>query len=198
MAQDYDLILASSSPRRRDYLEKMGVRFVIMKPDADETIMVGESPSDYVARMAAEKAQIIADLHPSEVVLAADTIVVCHDMIIGKPTDREDAKRILRLLSGRTHEVMSAVCIIKDEVEKNFTVTTEVTFAPLSEELIDTYVASGECDDKSGAYAVQGIASMFVAKVSGSVSAVVGLPICQVREALAEFGIKPRTVQAQG
>ncbi len=198
MAQDYDLILASSSPRRRDYLEKMGVRFVIMKPDADETIMVGESPSDYVARMAAEKAQIIADLHPGEVVLAADTIVVCHDMIIGKPTDREDAKRILRLLSGRTHEVMSAVCIIKDEVEKNFTVTTEVTFAPLSEELIDTYVASGECDDKSGAYAVQGIASMFVSKVSGSVSAVVGLPICQVREALAEFGIKPRTVQAQG
>ena len=198
MAQDYDLILASSSPRRRDYLEKMGVRFVIMKPDADETIMVGESPSDYVARMAAEKAQIIADLHPGEVVLAADTIVVCHDMIIGKPTDREDAKRILRLLSGRTHEVMSAVCIIKDEVEKNFTVTTEVTFAPLTEELIDTYVASGECDDKSGAYAVQGIASMFVAKVSGSVSAVVGLPICQVCEALAEFGIKPRTVQAQG
>lgn len=198
MAQDYDLILASSSPRRRDYLEKMGVRFVIMKPDADETIMVGESPSDYVARMAAEKAQIIADLHPGEVVLAADTIVVCHDMIIGKPTDREDAKRILRLLSGRTHEVMSAVCIIKDEVEKNFIVTTEVTFAPLTEELIDTYVASGECDDKSGAYAVQGIASMFVAKVSGSVSAVVGLPICQVREALAEFGIKPRTVQAQG
>ncbi len=198
MAQDYDLILASSSPRRRDYLEKMGVRFVIMKPDADETIMVGENPSDYVARMAAEKAQIIADLHPGEVVLAADTIVVCHDMIIGKPTDREDAKRILRLLSGRTHEVMSAVCIIKDEVEKNFTVTTEVTFAPLTEELIDTYVASGECDDKSGAYAVQGIASMFVAKVSGSVSAVVGLPICQVREALAEFGIKPRTVQAQG
>lgn len=198
MAQDYDLILASSSPRRRDYLEKMGVRFVIMKPDADETIMVGESPSDYVARMAAEKAQIIADLHPGEVVLAADTIVVCHDMIISKPTDREDAKRILRLLSGRTHEVMSAVCIIKDEVEKNFTVTTEVTFAPLTEELIDTYVASGECDDKSGAYAVQGIASMFVAKVSGSVSAVVGLPICQVREALAEFGIKPRTVQAQG
>ena len=198
MAQDYDLILASSSPRRRDYLEKMGVRFVIMKPDADETIMCGESPSDYVARMATEKAQLIADLHPGEVVLAADTIVVCHDMIIGKPTSREDAKRILRLLSGRTHEVMSAVCIIKDEVEKNFTVTTEVTFAPLSEELIDTYVASGECDDKSGAYAVQGIASMFVSKVSGSVSAVVGLPVCQVREALAEFGIKPRTVLAQG
>ena len=190
MAQDYDLILASSSPRRRDYLEKMGVRFVIMKPDADETIMVGESPSDYVARMAAEKAQIIADLHPGEVVLAADTIVVCHDMIIGKPTDREDAKRILRLLSGRTHEVMSAVCIIKDEVEKNFTVTTEVTFAPLTEELIDTYVASGECDDKSGAYAVQGIASMFVAKVSGSVSAVVGLPICQVREVRLTFSIR--------
>lgn len=197
-AQDYDLILASSSPRRRDYLEKMGLRFVVMKPDADETIMVGESPSAYVARMAAEKARIIAELHPHDVVLAADTIVVCHDIIIGKPTSREDAKRILRLLSGRTHEVMSAVCIVKGELEQNFTVTTEVTFAPLSEELIATYVASGECDDKSGAYAVQGIASMFVEKVSGSVSAVVGLPICQVRMALAQFGIKPRTVSVQG
>lgn len=198
MAQDYDLILASSSPRRRDYLNKMGVSFVVMKPDADETILVGEEPRDYVERMAYEKAQIIAEMHPNDVVLAADTIVVCHGIIIGKPASREDAKRILRMLSGRTHEVMSAVCIIKGKEERTFTVTTEVTFAPLTEELIDTYVASGECDDKSGAYAVQGIASMFVAKVSGSVSAVVGLPICQVREALAEFGIKPRTVLAQG
>lgn len=197
MSKDYDLILASSSPRRRDFMQKMGLKFIIAKPDADETVRTGEEPAVYVERMAYEKAHIIADLHPDDIVLAADTIVVCHDMIIGKPTDREDARRILRMLSGRTHEVMSAVCIVKGDKEELFTVTTKVTFASLTEELIDTYVASGECDDKSGAYAVQGVASMFVEKVEGSVSAVVGLPICQVREALARFGLMPRTVSAE-
>ena len=196
MSSSYDLILASSSPRRKDFITKLGLNFQIVKPDADETVLVGESASDYVKRMAIEKANIVADLHSNDIVLAADTIVVCDNRILGKPVNREDAKNILRLLSGRTHEVMTAVCIIKGDEEIEIFEVTKVTFAPLTEELIDTYVASGECDDKSGAYAVQGIGAMLIQKVEGSVSSVVGLPICQVRCALEKLGLKARTVMA--
>lgn len=196
MSSSYDLILASSSPRRKDFITKLGLNFQIVKPDADETVLVGESASDYVKRMANEKANIVAALHSNDIVLAADTIVVCDNRILGKPVNREDAKNILRLLSGRTHEVMTAVCIIKGDEEIEIFEVTKVTFAPLTEELIDTYVASGECDDKSGAYAVQGIGAMLIQKVEGSVSSVVGLPICQVRCALEKLGLKARTVMS--
>lgn len=196
MSSSYDLILASSSPRRKDFITKLGLNFQIVKPDADETVLVGESASDYVKRMAIEKANIVAALHSNDIVLAADTIVVCDNRILGKPVNREDAKNILRLLSGRTHEVMTAVCIIKGDEEIEIFEVTKVTFAPLTEELIDTYVSSGECDDKSGAYAVQGIGAMLIQKVEGSVSSVVGLPICQVRCALEKLGLKARTVMA--
>ena len=196
MSSSYDLILASSSPRRKDFITKLGLNFQIVKPDADETVLVGESASDYVKRMAIEKANIVAALHSNDIVLAADTIVVCDNRILGKPVNREDAKNILRLLSGRTLEVMTAVCIIKGDEEIEIFEVTKVTFAPLTEELIDTYVASGECDDKSGAYAVQGIGAMLIQKVEGSVSSVVGLPICQVRCALEKLGLKARTVMA--
>lgn len=196
MSSSYDLILASSSPRRKDFITKLGLNFQIVKPDADETVLVGESASDYVKRMANEKANIVAALHSNDIVLAADTIVVCDNRILGKPVNREDAKNILRLLSGRTHEVMTAVCIIKGDEEIEIFEVTKVTFAPLTEELIDTYVASGECDDKSGAYAVQGIGAILIQKVEGSVSSVVGLPICQVRCALEKLGLKARTVMA--
>lgn len=196
MSSSYDLILASSSPRRKDFITKLGLNFQIVKPDADETVLVGENASDYVKRMANEKANIVAALHSNDIVLAADTIVVCDNRILGKPVNREDAKNILRLLSGRTHEVMTAVCIIKGDEEIEIFEVTKVTFALLTEELIDTYVASGECDDKSGAYAVQGIGAMLIQKVEGSVSSVVGLPICQVRCALEKLGLKARTVMA--
>lgn len=195
---EYELILASSSPRRRDFLNKMGVAFTIIKPDVDESVLVGEEPYEYVTRMAHEKAEVVSELYPEQVVLAADTVVVVQGEILGKPTDREDAKRILRLLSGRTHEVLTAVSVMCEKAQKirELMVSTRVTFSPLDEELIDTYVSSGECDDKSGAYAVQGVGSMFIEKVEGSVSSVVGLPICQVRQILSEFGIKPRVVEA--
>lgn len=197
MATQYDLILASSSPRRRDFLNNLGVSYQIIKPRIDESVLENEDPSVYVQRMASTKAEAIAAEHAQEVVLAADTIVVVGKQILGKPVDREDAKRILRTLSGKTHQVMTAVCIRKGAEQHLFTQVTNVTFAQLNEELIETYVASGECDDKSGAYAVQGIGAMFIEKVEGSVSSVVGLPICQVREVLAKFGIFPRTVQAK-
>lgn len=203
---EYQLILASSSPRRRDFLEKMGLSFTIVKPDIDESRLDGENPDIYVQRMAREKAEVIAQAYPQSVVLAADTIVVCRDEILGKPRNREDAKRILRTLSGKTHEVLTAVAIrLRDSLSnghaelipgQDLLVKTRVTFAPLTEELIDTYVASGECDDKSGAYAVQGVGAMFIEKVEGSVSSVVGLPVCQVRDMLSKFGFYPQTVNA--
>lgn len=196
MATQFDLILASSSPRRRDFLNNMGVSYQIIKPHIDESALPGEDPLVYVERMAKTKAQVIAADNPLQVVLAADTIVVVDQQILGKPVDREDAKRILRTLSGKTHQVMTSVFICRHDEMQQFTEITKVTFAQLDEELIATYVASGECDDKSGAYAVQGIGAMLIEKVEGSVSSVVGLPICQVRKVLATFGIYPRTVQA--
>lgn len=197
MTTHYDLILASSSPRRRYYLNNLGVSYQFIKPRIDETAFDGEDPTVYVERMARTKAQAVASWHPTDVVLAADTIVVVDNQILGKPVDREDAKRILRLLSGKTHQVMTSVCVCRQDDVHQFTETTNVTFAKLDEDLIATYVASGECDDKSGAYAVQGIGAMFIEKVEGSVSSVVGLPICQVRKVLAKFGIYPRTVQVE-
>lgn len=197
MSADFDLILASGSPRRRDFLANMGLKFVIDKPDADERVLEGESAKVYVERIAKEKAIIVASRNPGQIVLAADTAVVCQDQILGKPVDREDAKRILRFLSGKTHEVMTGVCIIKDDVIRQIFESSKVTFATLDEELLEIYTASGESDDKSGAYAVQGIGAMFIQKVEGSVSSVVGLPVCQVREVLASFGLKPRTVAAK-
>ena len=134
---------------------------------------------------------------PSEevVVIGADTIVVCQGEIIGKPKNREDAKRIITKLSGHVHEVMTAVAI-KSTSGAKFTIfeSTKVTFARLTPELIDTYVASGECDDKSGAYALQGLGAMLIESVKGSVSSVVGLPLCQVRMALERCGFFPKTV----
>ena len=197
MSKTHDLILASSSPRRKDFISKLGLSFEIIKPDADESVIIGEKASDYVKRIAADKAHIVSELRPGEVVLAADTVVVCDDRIIGKPSSRDDARKIMRMLSGRTHEVMTAVCIMRGHEVSEIFESTRVTFAQLSDELINTYVDSGECDDKSGAYAVQGIGSMLIEKVEGSVSSVVGLPVCQVRIALEKFGIFPRTVAAE-
>lgn len=199
---EYKLILASSSPRRRDFLEKMGLSFTIIKPNIDESRLDGESPDIYVQRMAHTKAEVISASYPQAVVLASDTIVVCQNEILGKPHDREDAKRILRTLSGKTHEVLTAVSLqcratdLKQEQKQELLIKTYVTFASLNEELIATYVASGECDDKSGAYAVQGVGAMFIEHVEGSVSSVVGLPVCQVRDMLSKFGIYPQTVDA--
>lgn len=192
----YDLILASGSPRRSHFLRLMGLNFKVEVPDIDEEVMVGEDSNEYVSRMSREKAFVIAERYPDDVVLAADTIVSLDNKILGKPKDREDAKNMLRLLSGRSHEVITAVTLarMRDAVVRTFVVSSQVTFNKLSDELIETYVASGESDDKSGSYAVQGIASMFVESVTGSVSSIAGLPLSSVRIGLEEFGIKPRVV----
>lgn len=192
------LILASGSPRRRDFLKNMGISFVVQSPDVDETALENESPGDLVMRLSRLKALSVGAQHPQGVVLSADTVVVIDNEILGKPRDRADAKAMIKKLSGRTHEVYTAVCVCQGRRCEQIMEVTKVTFATLSDELVELYVASGECDDKSGSYSVQGIAAMLIEKVEGSVSSVVGLPACQTRELLHKFGINPGPVSVAG
>ena len=189
------LILASASPRRAHFLKLLNIPFSIVSPNVDEQILKGEAPRDLVARLAQMKAAYVAKDYPDKVVIAADTVVALGSRIFGKPKDRQDAFLMIKELQGKTHQVYTGVTIIRGAGYKNFTECTYVTFAPLTDEFIRAYVDTGESDDKSGSYAVQGTASLFVTRVEGSVSSVVGLPICQVREALADFGITPRTLK---
>ena len=181
-----NLLLCSASPRRREYLERLGLRFEVAAPYIDETTRPGEQPADYVRRMAREKAQACS--LPGAVALAADTIVVAGrpEEVLGKPRDRSDAKRMLRLLSGIEHRVITAVCL-GNELRS---VTTLVKFRSLSEEQIRWLADSGDGDDKAGAYAVQGLAGAFVERIEGSLSNVVGLPLAETLEMLARAGVE--------
>ena len=184
-------VLASGSPRRRELLEGLGVRFAIRSADIDETPRHGEAPDVYVLRLAQEKARAAA--RPGEVVLAADTTVVVEGEILGKPLDDADAERMLRLLSGREHEVLTGVAVL-DATEAGRgriaagLARTAVRMAPLTREEIAWYAATGEPRDKAGAYAIQGLGSLFVEAVSGNYSNVVGLPIPTVYRLFAELG----------
>jgi septum formation protein len=173
------LALASASPRRADLLRAADIDFEVIPADVDETIDVEDTPDGYARRVAQLKAEAVRDRAQGRPILGADTIVVVDQQILAKPSDADDARRMLKLLSGRDHVVMTAVCLIAERtliaVER-----TSVTFAPLSPEEIDWYVASGEPMDKAGAYAVQGLASRFVTRISGSYSNVVGLPVSLV------------------
>lgn len=183
------VILASSSPRRQMFFKNLGIDFKICVPDVDESVLENENAIDYVLRMAKIKALKVASLHTNNVVVAADTIVVLDNNILGKPKDREDAFLMIKSLSNKTHQVITAVSMIKDNIEKSFYEVTDVTFANLSDELIRDYVSTGESDDKSGSYAIQGIGASLIKEVHGSVSSVVGLPVCQTREVLESFNI---------
>jgi septum formation protein len=169
-------ILASASPRRADLLRAAGFDFDVVPGTADETVHEGEPPDAYVRRVAEAKAATLRVQARGLPVLAADTVVVVDGLILGKPVDAADARRMLRLLSGRTHVVMTGVSLsnarIRTEVE-----VTSVQFSVLSDEEITWYVASGEPVDKAGAYAIQGLASRFVRRIDGSYSNVVGLPV---------------------
>jgi septum formation protein len=180
------IVLGSASPRRAELLRAAGFEFDVMHADVDESIHAGELPDAYVRRVAEAKARAVAARQRERLVLAADTTVVLDHMMLGKPIGDADAKRMLYLLSGRTHRVLTAVAVSRDgmsrplvEVER-----TEVEFAPLTEFEIDWYVATGEPRDKAGAYAIQGYASRFVTRIDGSYSNVVGLPVALVYEML--------------
>jgi septum formation protein len=181
------LILASASPRRAELLTAAGFTFHVRSVDIDERALDGERPADYVLRLAREKAVAAArqGQAPDEVVLAADTSVVIDDLILGKPCDEDDARRMLRLLSGREHEVLTGVAICRDGREVTGLSVSRVRFVPLTDAEIEWYVASGEPQDKAGAYAVQGLASRFVEAIAGSYANVVGLPVALVYQLLS-------------
>jgi septum formation protein len=179
------IILASASPRRAELLRAAGIDFDVRPADIDEAIRPGEAPGDYVSRLAEAKARVVHERDGNQTVLAADTAVVVDGQILGKPMDEADAKRMLRMIGGRTHEVLTAVSVFHPgQIVDTRVDATTVEFAELSESDIDWYVSSGEPMDKAGAYAVQGLASRFVTRVDGSYSNVVGLPIALVYQML--------------
>ena len=183
------MILASSSPRRRELLTQIGVRFRIQAADIDETPLAGEGAVAYVERMALEKARKVAEDHPQEVVLGSDTSVIFSGEILGKPVNNREAEETLQRLSGQTHQVLSAVAVVKGDREKVISVATEVTFRSLSDEEIARYVATGEPADKAGSYGIQGMGAILVAGISGSYSNVVGLPLTETAALLNEFDV---------
>jgi septum formation protein len=188
------LILASASPRRRALLQQLGMSFQMEAADIDETPLPGERPESYVLRLATTKAQVVASRRPrppATVVLGADTTVAVDQAILGKPTDRADAARMLRQLSGRTHLVHTGVALATAHAQTppSTVVTTEVDFAPLTEGEIEWYLDTGEPFDKAGAYAIQGAGGVFVASIRGSASNVVGLPLRELIDLAHELGV---------
>lgn len=186
------LYLASGSPRRRELLTQIGVSYLTLSAPVDENTLPDESPIAYVERLARAKAQAglaaLADTHEA-VVLGADTAVVLDGRILGKPADRDEALATLSALSGRSHDVLTAVALVSAQQVVARVVTSQVTFRALSSAEIEAYWASGEPQDKAGCYGIQGLAAVFVSQLHGSYSAVVGLPLCETAALLAEFAI---------
>ncbi len=184
------LILASSSPRRHALLDRCGATFTIVVASVDESVETNEVPADYVRRVALAKALAVYEQHPASFVLGADTTVVVDDRILGKPEDAKEAGTMLRALSGRRHEVMSAVALVAPDGRRMERLSiTEVEFSVLPEAWIETYVAGGECMDKAGAYGIQDEAGLWIKRISGSYTGVVGLPLFETTELLREAGL---------
>jgi len=187
------LVLASASPRRRELLAALGYRFTVVPSQADETLLPGELPTTHVIRLSRAKALAIAERPdvPGRWFLGSDTVVVCDEKILGKPRDGEDAANMLRMLSGRRHQVYTGYAVY-DRAQQRLrsgAAVTEVTFRPLTEAEIAGYIASGEPLDKAGAYAIQGLGAALVRRIEGSYSNVVGLPQCEILEVLLESGL---------
>ena len=189
------LILASASPRRAELLRAAAIPFEIQPAGIDETRQPGEEAEAYVRRVAEAKVAAVGGRFPARIVLSADTAVVVGSEVLGKPADSADAERMLGLLSGRAHDVITAVCLLtpgspeSGRRRRTEVASTRVTFARLSEAEIAWYAASGEPSDKAGAYAIQGLASRFVTRIEGSYSNVVGLPIERVYQMCTAAGM---------
>jgi len=183
------IILASQSPRRRELLGLYGIPFVVDPSQADEDHVEG-SGADRVSKLSQLKCAEVADRHPARMVLAADTLVCVGDEILGKPKDEADAARMLRMLSGRAHEVHTGVCLrLPDGRELCGVDTAKVHFMPLTEENIRRYIATGEPMDKAGAYGIQGRAGVFISHIEGSPSNVIGLPLGLLTRFFDEAGV---------
>jgi septum formation protein len=188
------IILASASPRRRELLQQIGVRAMVKAVDIDESQKPGETALAYVQRLAMEKAQqgYATINNPEKLpVLGADTIVVVDATVLGKPEDRQHAKKMLQQLSGQKHTVHTSVAIVTADKAVMDTSSSQVLFKPLDEHEIDDYLATGEADDKAGGYAIQGIAAQFIKNINGSFSGVMGLPLYETAQLLERCGIRP-------
>lgn len=184
------IILASHSPRRRELLSALGIAFEVIGADVDETMTAGESVEQHVLRLAGQKAWAVYTRQPDAVVIGADTVVVVDGQLLGKPADTEDAARMLGLLSGKTHEVLTGVAVIVPQCQDAYAqvVRTAVIMRALDGREIAAYAATAEPMDKAGAYAAQGMASAFISKIEGSYTNVVGLPAAEVTELLLTLG----------
>ena len=187
------IVLASASPRRADLLRAIGLDFIVAPSDVDETARAGEQPRPMAERLARAKVAAVRALPSPALAIAADTVVVVNGTLFGKPRDDADARRMLRQLSGRTHEVITAIALRARPEEEIVceSVMSRVTFAPLSETEIEWYIATGEGADKAGAYALQGIGALFVTSVEGSYTNVIGLPLDRIYPYLLRWNCLP-------
>ncbi|MBQ2919728.1 MAG: septum formation inhibitor Maf [Oscillospiraceae bacterium] len=183
-----NLILASQSPRRRELLGLTGLDFVVRAADIDETMDETKPPEEEVARVSRLKALAVVR-EPDDVVIAADTIVVCEGKVLGKPRDEADAFRMLSLLSGRNHQVMTGMTVVKGDEIVTHTEVTRLRFRDLHPDEIRAYIASGEPMDKAGAYGIQGGAALFCTRMEGDYYNVMGLPVCALSVILRTFGL---------
>ena len=183
-----NLILASQSPRRRELLGLTGLDFIVRVADIDERMDPEKAPFDEVARVSRLKAEAVAR-KPDDVVIAADTIVVCAGEVLGKPRSEEDAFRILKLLSGRHHEVMTGMTVLRGDEAITHTEVTKIHFRDLRDGEIRAYIASGEPMDKAGAYGIQGGAALFADQMEGDYYNVMGLPVCRLAMILRSLGL---------
>ncbi len=185
------VILASASPRRRELLVSIGLDFEVIPSHVPEVHEAGESPAGYVTRLSREKAQEVAKQHPGRWIVAADTIVVLGEAVLEKPADEEDARRMLGMIAGKTHVVYTGLTLLKGAQIDTEIATSDVTMLPLTSAEIAWYVQTGEPLDKAGAYAVQGRGAMFIDRIDGSYTNVVGLPLATLYRMLRRAGLDP-------
>ena len=187
------IILASQSPRRKELLGLLNIPFTIRVADIDESMDPALSPFDEVARVSRLKALVI-DRQPEDVVIAADTIVVCDDKVLGKPVDARDANRMLSMLSGRAHQVMTGMTVLRGDRVISHTEVTDVYFRPLTQQQIEAYIATKDPMDKAGSYGIQSGAAIFVEKISGDYYNVMGLPVCRLSQILEQIAPREETL----
>jgi septum formation protein len=182
-------ILASASPRRRQWLEALQIPFEVWVPEVDETPLDAEDPGDMVARLARAKAEIVSMVNPDRWVIAADTTVAVDHHVLGKPVDGDDAVRMMMLIQGRSHQVHTGLCLRRNDTVHCLVDTAEVFLRPVSEPQARWYAGTGEPMDKAGAYAAQGIAALFIERIQGSFATVMGFPVERFGELVGRLGL---------
>ena len=181
------ICLASESPRRRELMNMTGIPFFVSSAKIEENMNSSLNVKDAVADLAKQKALAVLEKQPNEIVVAADTVVVIDNEVLGKPKNEEDARRMLEMLSNRTHQVITGVAILSNNIEDIFYEVTDVTFGDLNEEIIDWYISTREYFDKAGGYAIQGKGVILVEKIHGDYANVVGLPMHQLMKRLRKY-----------